>query len=112
MSLSIVRVLNPWKFKRDQLAKRGAMLRQRDGDHCARCRRPLRFDLPPGHEKCVRVEPKLTGAAEETGDLANLCLNHGRCNRQAGDDTAEVRERVRIKNEAELFTRARERRRA
>lgn len=112
MSLSIVRVLNPWKFKRDQLAKRVAMLRQRDGDHCARCRRPLRFDLPPGHERGVRLEPKLAVAGEGTNDLAAMCLTHGRCNYQSGDDTAEVRERARIKNEAELFARARERRRA
>lgn len=113
MSLRIVaRVINPWKYKREQLARRVAALRQRDGDHCSRCRRPLRFDLPPGHDRGARIEAKLTVADSEADELANLCLTHGRCNTKMGDDTAEVKERARIKNEMALFERARERRRA
>ncbi|MFC7535937.1 hypothetical protein ACFQPG_00985 [Sphingomonas sp. GCM10030256] len=110
MSNSIVlRALAPWKFKRHQAAQRMAALRSRDGDHCFRCRRPLRFDLPAGHDRGARIETITPG---DEGSLDNLCLTHGRCNAKAGCDTTEVLERSRLKNEAALFERARERRRA
>ena len=44
--------------------------------------------------------------------LDNLCLTHGRCNANRGDETIAVRERVRPMREAELFAKARKRRRA
>jgi hypothetical protein len=53
----IARYLNPWKHKREEEQRRIAMLRSRDGDTCSRCRRPLRFDLTPGHS--VRQNPLL-----------------------------------------------------
>jgi len=113
MSVAIVaRALNPWRFKREQAAQRMLLLRQRDGDNCTRCRRPLRFDLPEGHDRGARIETVPRASACEGDPLATLCLTHGRCNTKEGHDTAEVRERTRIKNEVALFDRARARRRA
>ena len=113
MSLIVItQYLNPWKFRREQIAQRLAALRGRDGDNCSRCRRPLRFDLPAGHDLGARIEEIRPGPAGEAQLLDNLCLTHGRCNAQAGDATEEVRERLRPKREAELFEQARSRRRA
>jgi hypothetical protein len=106
MRRELLKYLNPWGFRREQEERRLAELRSRDGDDCRRCRRPIRFDLPRGHELGVKVEQIRPGADE----IGNLCLTHGRCNARSGDDTAEVRERLRPKREAELFTKARKRR--
>ena len=46
MASSFAEYLNPWKLRREKQRQRLAALRQRDGDNCRRCRRPLRFDLP------------------------------------------------------------------
>jgi len=110
---SIVRFVNPWKFKREQeeLARVQA-LRARDGDDCRRCRRPVRFDLTSGHDMGPRVETILSGGADGPQSLDTLCLTHRRCNGEGADHTREVQERVRRKNEAELFANARSRRRA
>ena len=98
---------------REQELRKLAALRQRDGDRCRRCRRPIRFDLPAGHDQGVRIEQLVPSAATKaTDDLANLCLTHGRCNAKAGDDTGEVRERLRPQREADLFTKARRKRKA
>jgi hypothetical protein len=109
---TIARFVNPWKFKREQeeLARVHA-LRQRDGDECRRCRRPLRFDLTSAHDLGPKVETILSGPAPAQ-PLDNLCLTHRRCIADAPDSTSEVKERVRRKNEAELFANARSRRRA
>ena len=109
-SASIIRFVNPWKFKREQeeLARVQA-LRSRDGDACRRCRRSVRFELTSGHDMGPRIET----IGEGPGDsLDNLCLTHRRCNGESADHTREVKERVRRKNEAELFANARSRRRA
>ena len=103
----IGRYVNPWKFKREQQEQqRLAELRRRDGDDCRRCRRPMRFDLPEGHDLGPKVEAVANGAVPS---LADLCLTHRRCNTEPADLTAEVKERIRRKAEAELFTRARKR---
>ena len=107
----IARYLNPWGFRREQEARLLA-LRQRDGEECRRCRRPIRFDLPAGHDLGVKVEQVRPGKAGGTDALDNLCLTHGRCNAQAGDDTGEVLKRLRPKREAELFVKARKKRKA
>jgi hypothetical protein len=107
-STIILRYVNPWKFRRQQEAQRLAALRMRDGDECRRCRRPLRFDLPDGHDMGAKIEQVLPGA--ET--IENLCLTHRRCNVEAADVTREVQERVRRKSEAELFSKSRKRKRA
>jgi hypothetical protein len=109
-SASIIRLVNPWKFKREQeeLARVQA-LRARDGDACRRCRRPVRFDLTSGHDMGPRIESIGDPAAE--GSIDHLCLTHRRCNGEGADHTREVQERVRRKNEAELFANARSRRR-
>lgn len=97
---------------REQELRKLAALRQRDGDRCRRCRRPIRFDLPAGHDQGVRIEQLVPSAATKaTDDLANLCLTHGRCNSKSGCDTAEVKERARIKHEAALFESSRKKRR-
>ena len=108
----IARYLNPWGFRREQEAQRLLELRQRDGDCCRRCRRPIRFDLPAGHELGVRVEPIVPGKAGAAVEIDNLCLTHGRCNANSGDDTGEVLKRLRPKREAELFAKSRKRRKA
>src|SRR5690349_18280876 len=102
MSQSIIaRYLNPWKFKREQEElQRVAELRQRDGDDCRRCRRPMRFDLTAGHDQGPRIENTPTG---------EQFLTHLRCNAKGADNTAEVTARVRRKNEAELFANSRRR---
>ena len=105
---SIVKFLNPWKRKRERQAERVAALRARDGENCARCRRPIRFDVPAGHDQGAAVE-QLAGDSHALDDL-RLC--HRRCNRPGLDHTGEVAERVRRKSEAALFVKARKKRRA
>lgn len=111
MSRSIIaRYVNPWKYKREQEeAARIAALRQRDGEDCRRCRRPMRFDLTPGHDLGPKVEEVAPTPEGETPALESLCLTHRRCNAAGQDNTAEVAERARRKNEAELFARSRKR---
>jgi hypothetical protein len=106
--LSIALYLTPWKIKRERAAERVRSLRSRDGDNCARCRRPLRFDLPDGHDQAPKLEPR-SAAGGET--LDGLCLCHTRCNAGKIDHTGDVAERIRRKNEAALFTKARGRKR-
>lgn len=108
----IAKYLNPWKFRRELEAERLTALRQRDGDNCARCRRPMRFELPAGHDHAPTVEHLQPGPKGDAHELDNLCLCHGRCNRLTADATPEVTERVRRKNEADLFAKARENRAA
>jgi 5-methylcytosine-specific restriction endonuclease McrA len=108
----IIKYVNPWKFRREQNEERLRALRQRDGENCTRCRRPLRFDLPDGHDMGATIEEILPKSAGGTEALDNLCLTHVRCNAKSGCDTAEVKERARVKNEAALFAKSRKRRRA
>lgn len=108
--LSLMRLINPWKVRREEAQRRVAALRQRDGDACRRCRRPIRFELPQGHDQGARIEAILCGEDAESVD--NQCLTHGRCNVPGLDHTDEVFERLRPQREADLFVRAREKRRA
>lgn len=105
----IIKYVNPWKFRREQNEARVAALRQRDGDNCSRCRRPLRFDLTPGHDLMPKVEEVIARSAGGSEALDNLVLTHVRCNAKHGCDTAEVKERARIKNEAALFAKSKQR---
>jgi hypothetical protein len=109
---SIAKYLNPWKYRREQEAERLTALRRRDGDNCARCRRPMRFDLSAGHDHAPKIEHLQPGPKGGAVELDDLCLCHGHCNRLKVDATPEVTERVRRKNEAELFAKARKRRAA
>ena len=110
-STTIVKYVNPWKYKREQEElRRMTALRQRDGDDCRRCRRTLRFDLPAGHDWGPKVEQIAPTADDAPAELDNLCLCHRRCNAEAADRTREVQERVRRKNEAELFAKSRKQR--
>ena len=105
---TIARYVNPWKYKREQQElQRLTALRQRDGDDCRRCRRPLRFDLPNGHDWGPKVEQIAPAMEDEAPSLDNLCLCHRRCNAESADRTREVQERVRRKNEAVLFVKSR-----
>ena len=100
----IARHVSPWALRKDRkLQQRVAALRQRDGDSCRRCRRPIRFDLPAGHDKGPKLEP-IGGADNADELLANLCLCHGRCNAAGADNTDEVTERIRRKSEAALLS--------
>lgn len=103
MSRSVVKYLTPWRLNREREAARLAALRQRDGENCARCRRPMRFDLPAGHDQ---------GAAVEEVAAGDQRLCHTRCNPSGVDHTGEVRARVRQKSEAALFAKSRRKRKA
>lgn len=106
------RYLNPWKFRREEAARqqRFADLRVRDGDNCQRCRRPLRFEVPRGHDQAARFYDFAPGQSEGLlPPIENQCLVHVRCNSAGTDNTSEVTERVRRKNEAELFAKNRKR---
>ena len=100
----LARYVSPWALRKDRrVQQRVAALRQRDGDSCRRCRRPIRFDLPAGHDKGPKLEA--IGAADTDEEmLDNLCLCHGRCNAAGADNTDEVTERIRRKSEAALLS--------
>lgn len=108
---TIIKFVAPWKFRREQNEQRMKALRMRDGDACRRCKRELRFDLPNGHDLSAKIEAILPKSAGGTEDLDNLCLTHGRCNAKSGCDTAQVKERARLKNEAALFANSKQKRR-
>ena len=96
--MAFARFIIPGMFKRDKQRQRFAELRQRDGDNCRRCRRPMSFDLPPGHDQAATIlqtGPKSKGAA-----LDALCLCHVRCHGVTVDNTSEVQERLRLRAEA------------
>ena len=109
----IARYVTPWVSKREkEEQRRVAELRQRDGDNCRRCRRPIRFELPTGHDLGVRIEEMPRGTNGGADALASLCLTHGRCNAAGRDHTTVVSERLRPAREADLFVKARNKRRA
>lgn len=93
---AIVRCLNPWLARREELKRQLELLRARDGDNCRRCRRPIRFDLPARHDRGPILQP-MDGQGDGDASLDNLCLCHGRCNAEAGDNTQEVQERMRLR---------------
>ena len=100
--MSVKRFLRPWSYKREQLARAIAALRQRDGEQCRRCRRPLRFDLPDGHDLGARIEQS----------VSDSFLTHRRCHAAGADHTAEVTERRKRHNEAALLSKPKRRKRA
>ena len=74
---TIIKFVNPWKFRREQ-AERLRALRLRDGDNCRRCKRPLRFDLPDGHDLRARIEAHLHCAGEPvTASIGHAMLQRG-----------------------------------
>ena len=103
--MSLAHFLKPWSYRREAAERRLAELRQRDGDSCRRCRRPLRFDVPEGHDLSAVIE----GATGEPA--AGQCLTHRRCHSAGTDHTAEVAERRKRRNEAELLAQPARRRR-
>lgn len=104
----LVRYLNPWKFRREQEElQRIGELRERDGEDCRRCRRPIRFDLAAGHDSAPKIHAIAPEVEGEQTALESLCLVHVRCNAAGADNTAEVKERVQRKSEAELFAKNR-----
>src|SRR3954452_21488221 len=107
----IAKYVTPWKYRRAEEQRRIEALRGRDGEDCRRCRRPLRFDLPRGHDLGPKLEAIGPAAPGQAPGLDNLCLTHGRCHAEV-DLTSEVTERVRRKAEAELFAKSRVKRRA
>jgi hypothetical protein len=109
---TLAKYLNPWKFRREEAARqeRAAELRRRDGDSCQRCRRPLRFDLPDGHDQAPKLHELAPSPTEALlPPIESQCLVHVRCNAAGADNTAEVAERVRRKSEAALFANNRKR---
>ncbi len=96
---NIAKYLNPWMFMRDKKRERFAALRERDGDDCWRCKRPMHFDLPRGHQQAPTIEHLKPSSKGGTNELGNLCLCHARCNWAMADSTPEVKERMRRKAE-------------
>jgi hypothetical protein len=109
MGSVVLKYLNPRKFRREEQARRVAELRRLGGDNCSRCRRPIRFDLPDGHDQGPKIEPVLHAVNGGGEDVTNLCLTHGRCIPAGADHTVEAKDRIRRKNEAELFSRSKRR---
>jgi len=104
----IATYVSPWVLGRDkQLQQKLAALRERDGDNCRRCRRPIRFDLTDGDDQGPKVEPIGPQPVDGPADLGALVLCHRRCNGIGADHTNEVQERRRRSNEAELFAKSR-----
>jgi hypothetical protein len=93
---NIVRFLSSRMLRRDE-PKRLAELRQRDGDNCRRCRRPMGFDLPRGHDQAPSLVPIGSSAPGGRPGIDDWCLCHGRCNGQTVDATSEVQERMRLR---------------
>jgi hypothetical protein len=107
-SASLARYLNPRRFKREQEElQRIANVRNRDGDDCRRCRRPMRFDLSAGHDQAPKTEQLVATLNGRPVEMQHLYLCHTRCNAPGADHTGEVTERVRRKNEADLFAKRR-----
>lgn len=107
---SLARYVSPWNSKKaKERNARIAELRSRDGDNCRRCRRALRFDLPDGHEKAPTILDLAETPNGEPPALDTLVLCHARCNAGEADLTAEVTERIRRRNEADLFAKAKKR---
>ena len=110
MSRLFLKYVSPWTARKDkERHQRVSALRARDGDDCRRCRRALRFDLPRGHDMGPSIEQILPASPGTEESLDNFCLTHRRCNAVSADHTSEVQERVRRKNEAELFAKAKRR---
>jgi hypothetical protein len=104
----IAKYVSPWALRRDKVEQqRVAALRQRDGEDCRRCRRPIRFDLPRGHDRGPTVQQTAAEAMTDPRSLESLCLCHVRCHAAGADHTDEVTERIRRKSEAELLSRKR-----
>jgi hypothetical protein len=107
MSSSVLsKYLNPWGFRRNEARQRLDALRKRDGDNCRRCRRPMRFDFPDGHDLAPKVE-EIDAPSASAAELQSLCLCHRRCNAESADNTGEVLERMQRRNEAQLLSKAR-----
>lgn len=109
---SLARYFAPWTQSAKRRQLRLGQLRDRDGETCRRCRRPMRFDLPSGHDQGPRIEQLVSGPAAEPIALDNLFLCHVRCHAGMTDHTAQVVERVRRKAEEALFSKPRRRKRA
>lgn len=97
MSSPIVKLLNPWRARREEMQRRVDELRKRDGDTCRRCRRPMQFDLPSGNDSA----PALIDLGDGSGAVDDLCLCHTRCNAETVDNTVEVQERMKLRLETE-----------
>ena len=107
MKKNIARYLNPWMFQREKKRQRFEKLRELHGDKCWRCYRPMNFDLPPGHDQAPTIEHLTPKSKGGTSALDNLCLCHRRCNWALGDNTREVKERLRLKAEEPIAPRKR-----
>ncbi|HEU4499642.1 MAG TPA: HNH endonuclease signature motif containing protein, partial [Sphingomicrobium sp.] len=64
-------------------------VRQRDGDNCWQCHRPMRFGPPFNVGKAATIEHRLALAHGGTWDLDNLVLCHLGCNRHLGANPPE-----------------------
>lgn len=109
MTAAIFRYLNPRLLRRDRLMDQVERLRARDGESCRRCRRPMRFDLPIGHDLAPAIEQTSPTPRRGDPDLREAYLCHGRCNIPGRDHTEAALERLRPQREAELLSKGRRR---
>jgi hypothetical protein len=101
---ALARIRDLWLMRRAETQRRVEALRQRDGDNCRRCRRPLRFDLPSGHDQAPRLEP-IAPHGNPARRIDDWCLCHARCNAETRDNTLEVLERRKLREQAATPTR-------
>ena len=74
-------------------------------------RTPWKVSLHMRASGTPKIEEIVARSAGGNEAVDNLCLTHVRCNAKQGCDTAEVKERARIKHEAALFAKSKQRRR-
>jgi len=96
----IAKYLNPWMFKREKDRQRFAKVRERDGDNCWRCHRPMNFTEPRDKAKSATVEHVQPRALGGTSALENLVLCHAGCNRHLGANIPEQKQRMRLRPSA------------
>lgn len=94
---SIAKYLNPWMWQRDKKRERFEAVRARDGDNCWRCGHPMVFG-DSGHKKAATLEHVHPLSKGGTSRLDNLRLCHVGCNRHLGANSAEQKERMRLKH--------------
>lgn len=87
----------PWLREHIRKKARREALRRRDGDNCWQCGQPMRFGAPHNVGKAATIEHRVPKAHGGTDDLENLVLCHVGCNRHLGANSAQQKERMRLR---------------
>lgn len=68
-----------------QRAELRRLIRERDGDDCLLCGRPMDFTAHPLSPEFPTIEHKVAKSANGSNDIGNLTLAHRRCNEKRAD---------------------------